>query len=132
MKILIEFPPNYDEIVDKFPFVKTLKTVAFCYGDILYNPYNGPVEEHLLVHEKTHTKQQGNDVKGWWKRYLNDAKFRFDQELEAYQNQYRYYANHHNRDATRWFLKMIATDLSSAMYGNVVNFEQAKELIKKQ
>lgn len=132
MIIKNEFPPNYAAIVDKFPFVKKLKTVVFCYGDVLYNPYNGPIQEHLLVHERTHTKQQGNDIEGWWNKYLNDSAFRFQQELEAYRNQYEYFASHNDRDTRRWFLKMIATDLSSAMYGNIVDFNKAKELIQNK
>ena len=80
-----EFPPNFKQIEAMFDLSK--KNIVFTYGDTIYNPYGGVIPPHLVVHEHTHTIQQGDNPDGWWKKYLTDDKFRCSQEVEAYQNQ---------------------------------------------
>jgi hypothetical protein len=130
MKVIKSFPPNYDEICKVFP-IAGIKTIVFTYGDTLYRPgRSGAVPGHLDAHERTHTRQQGNDPAGWWKRYLVDKEFRLSQEVEAYRNQYRFFkSKNHNIKEQINFLDMIAYDLSSEMYGNLVTKEEAKKII---
>lgn len=128
MKILNQYPPNIDKIRERFPGLPL--NVVFTYGDIIYNPTNGFINTPLLVHEETHTKQQGNDPKTWWDKYLTDDIFRFNQELEAYRNQYKKMKrNIKDINKLSQQLDFIVKDFSGPMYGNIVSYDEAKELI---
>jgi len=132
MQVIKDFPPNYKMVISVFPAVKEMHGTVFTYGDIIYYPYmKRAIPDHLIVHEKTHSRQQGNNPAEWWDKYLADTNFRLDQELEAYQKQYAYYvAKNHNLKDRAWFLEAIAGDLSGAMYGNLITKLDAMELIK--
>ena len=129
MNIVKEYPPNITKIRNAFPI--EVNTV-FTYGDNLYAPLvEFEIPSDLLAHEKTHTIQQGPDPEAWWDKYIADPKFRFDQELEAYRNQYRFYCKFvKGRNERFKFLVTIAHDLSSPLYGSMVGFLEATNLIK--
>lgn len=132
MKIVKAVPPNYFDICKVFNIFGKNR-IVFTYGDTIYAPNKGgAISDNVKVHEKTHQKQQGDDPKGWWDRYLVDTQFRLDQELEAYRKQYRFFIskNHNINDQFR-FLDIIAGDLSGEMYGNIISFEEARELLKR-
>lgn len=130
MKILIEYPPNIDKIKARFPLGKG---VVFTYGDTIYNPDNGRIDDPLMDHEATHTLQQGKTPEMWWTRYLVDGDFRFVQELEAYQNQYqRFCFLVKDRNARARFLFNIARDLSSPMYGGICTQQEASAAIRNK
>ena len=128
MKIVNGYPPNYKQIK---AVLRPTELTIFTYGDTIYNPTPNDIPDHLMVHEQTHSIRQGDDPAGWWKRYLVDSKFRVDEELAAYKNQYRKYLKHHDRNAANLFCMKIARDLSSALYGNILSFSEAFDLIKK-
>lgn len=131
MKVVKETPPNYEEICKVFD-IRGSKSIVFTYGDTIYNPGGGKISKHLLVHEKVHIKQQGDNPAGWWDRYLVDKKFRLDQEVEAYRKQWRHILrNNHNLKERAFLLNKIAGDLSGPIYGNVVGMGEAVELIMK-
>jgi len=128
MKILHRYPPNIEKIREVF----TLHSgIIFTYGDTIFNPDKGLIDEALLAHESTHSRQQGKDPEAWWNRYLTDTKFRTEQELEAYRNQYKYAVEHYTRQMRKQLLKTISKDLASAMYGNIMTREEAREAIQK-
>lgn len=130
MKIVRAFPPNYDEICRHFD-IRGRNTIIFAYGDTLYNPGGGTIDECLMKHEETHERQQAAmGVKEWWAKYLIDAQFRLSQEVEAYRNQYAHSLKVMARPGRRFLLKTISKDLSGPMYGNIVTQEQAEALIK--
>jgi hypothetical protein len=130
MKIVFEYPPNIEDIKKKFVL---RPTVIFTYGDTIYNPGRGIITKDLMVHEETHQRQQGIDPAGWWMLYLNDPQFRLSQEVEAYQNQYQYFIKYnHGRNEIFLFVLKIARDLSSSLYGNVVEYHEAVKLIKNE
>lgn len=130
MKIVYDLPPNYKEIVKVFDL--TGKNPVFTYGDIIYYPFGkgNKIPLHLIMHESTHKDQQGNDPKKWWDEYLRSPEFRLNQELEAYRNQFQFYKNKNKS----WmpFLKSIARDISSPMYGNMVSYNEALDYILNQ
>ena len=126
MKIKYEYPPNIEEIRANF---QLHKGIIFTYGDTLYIPDRGKIDEALIKHEETHTRQQGDTPDEWWQRYFIDKEFRIEQETEAYRNQYKYALENYNRQKRKYLLKVISEDLSSAMYGNVMTKEEAKETI---
>lgn len=143
MKIVKGFPPNIDEIRDTF---KLSGREIFAWGDTIYNPQGGELPPWLVAHEKVHKGQQeamiheiaphtyiagAGGPETWWERYLRDTKFRFDQELEAHQEEYRVFCKHHpDRNQRRAGLKSLAKRLSGKMYGNMVSFDKAKRMIK--
>ena len=129
MKVKNEFPPNIDEI--RMVFDLTGFNPVFTYKDVLYNPTGLSVPEDLMKHEEIHEKQQKLiGVKEWWRMYLTDEKFRLSQEAEAYREQYQFIKEKMNRKARLPILKELTNNLSSKLYGNLINFNQAKELIK--
>lgn len=129
LAIVKDFPPNIDKIRKAFDL--TGKKPVFSYGNTLYNPYDLPISDDLMVHELTHRIQQGNDVVGWWNKYINDSDFRVIEELEAYSRQYISYCSHQkDRNSRAIYLHRIASDLSSALYGNVIEYGEAIKTIR--
>lgn len=130
MKILIEKPPNYNRI--KTFFVLKRGTI-FTYGDTIYNPDGGTIDEPLMVHEEAHSRQQGDKPRDWWNRYFVDSDFRASQEVEAYQMQYRE-GKKLIKDRNRLFrwLCVLAEELSSPLYGSIMSKNQAIEAIKSE
>ena len=135
MKISRTYPPNIEEIRKHF---KINDRVVFTYGDTIYNPGGGKINQDLMEHERTHFVQQGNNVEGWWDKYIRDVSFRMSQELEAYKVQYNWFKENKclkpngktRHERLRKFLGRIARDFSSEVYGFSISFEEAKILIK--
>jgi hypothetical protein len=84
LKIEIAQPPMLEEITKVFP--NRPAGVIYAFGDTIYNPGNLPLARPLIAHESVHGKRQmdsgGPDL--WWRRYLDDKQFRFDEELRAH------------------------------------------------
>lgn len=129
MKIVKDFPPNIEKIRATF---KLHQGIVFTYGDTLYNPDGGFIDRALEIHEETHTKQQGDNPEAWWDRYFIDKDFRLSQEIEAYKNQYKKMkSNIKDPNKLAYRLNIIAKDLSSEMYGNIITYEEAKSLLEQ-
>jgi len=129
MKIITTFPPNIEEIREKFGELP--HTAVFTYGDTIYNPSSGFIDTYLLTHEETHQVQQGDNPREWWRKYLADNKFRLDQEVSAYKNQYHHFCrNKKDPFKADKFLEIISSHLASSMYGNIITQDEAKNLIK--
>jgi hypothetical protein len=83
-----------EEINKTFP--KRPKTVIYAFGDTIYNPGNHPLSQALIAHESVHGRRQlalgphpGSTTQWsgpelWWRRYLEDKQFRFDEEVHAH------------------------------------------------
>lgn len=132
MKIVHDMPPNYTQICQAIPGAGSNLNVIFAYGDILYVPNeNAVIPDHLMVHEETHQKQQGDNVEGWWYDYLHNIQFRLKQEVEAYSAQYHYLKTAgYGRPERRRLLEKFAQDLSSEIYGSIILKADAKEVIR--
>lgn len=90
METVREFPPNYSEIQ---AYLVPEPHACFTYGEKIYAPDLEPtqdLQEHVIVHERVHMNQQGDDPATWWTGYLKDKDFRLTQEVEAYAAQYAY------------------------------------------
>lgn len=120
MKVLHLFPPNYAAINRAFKVRG--KPVIFCFGDTVYNPGRIKMPDRLLAHEAVHSRQQGTDPAGWWDRYIIDSKFRLAQEIPAHCAEYACAPN---------LLDDIARRLSSALYGSLVDFAGAVDLLER-
>lgn len=133
MNIVADNPPhNIRELCEQVFDLGKTKPV-FTFRDAIYNPHGIPITKDMVVHEATHTEQQGENPATWWDRYFTDAQFRFEQELAAYRNQYQF-SKTAIKDRNRLFryLHEMAGDLAGPMYGNLVTHSEALTLIKKE
>lgn len=134
MSIVVGDPPNLAEIAKVFPVVSTRfqRGIIFCYGDTIYNPCGRPIPRELLAHEATHSLQQAHiGIYTWWDCYLTYPKQRLEWELEAHQIEYESYCSQgYGRAFRRRYLAMEAERLSGALYGRLLNKDEAKRLIK--
>lgn len=103
--------------------------VIFTYGDTVY--CKEELSTEMKVHEATHVEQQKYvGAKAWWDQYLIDPKFRLEQELEAYRNQYRYMqAITKDRNKLFKIRHKILMHISSSMYGNMISYSEAMKLL---
>lgn len=124
MEVVNDYPPMFDEIDARF-HVRG-KPVIFTWGDQIFNPQGVPVSAALQSHESVHSRQQGADPSIWWRSYLKDGHFRFQQELEAHRAEYRWFVEHAARNARRVALKQISRRLASPLYGNMVSPKHAR------
>lgn len=131
VSVVKDYPPNYEQICAAFPEVRNIKTVIFTYGNNIYNPGGWPIDEALMLHERVHVSQQLEmGVEEWWQEYLDNPQFRTNQEIEAYQVQFRHLKSYSARPVWRRELDRLARDLSSPIYGNILSFDEAKKVIK--
>jgi hypothetical protein len=130
MRVIFTNPPNFEAIAAVIPAARN-KGVIFAYGNIIYNPSGGPVMPATLAHEAVHCRQQGDDVDGWWERYLADTQFRFDQEVEAHREEWRCWmkTGTRNRAERRRAMAMLGARLAGPLYGRMVPFSVARALI---
>lgn len=129
MKISRETPPIFEVLQKQFGV--SWDSVVITYGDTVYCK-DGELSPDLVEHEGVHVKQQAEmGVEKWWRMYLDDPRFRFSQELEAYRAQYKCLGKiikDRNRLAIR--LSRLASDLSGSMYGRVCTHQEATQKIR--
>lgn len=131
MKILIEKPPNFEDIAKVFPIIKKQHGVIYTLGDTIYNPDGDEISKPLLAHEEVHSaRQMMFGVEQWWRLYLSNTGFRFSEEVMAHQKEYAVETELGNRNQRRIALKMIAERLASPLYGNMLSNKEARELLK--
>lgn len=129
MRILVEYPPNYEQVVHAFPAAAGIG-VIFAWSDIIYNPSNILVSRELVAHEEIHCAQQAGFPVQWWHRYLRSEGFRYEQELPAHQAEYRAYCRRHGNSHKRSiYLDEVARKLASPLYGSLVTVETARRHI---
>lgn len=122
MKSQKEFP-LYEKYAIVFPV--TPKTI-FAYDGEIYCDYN--LTDDLMVHEKTHIKQQNKiGLEKWVDRYLTDNRFRLDMELEAYQKQLDSIKDRNHRFRIK---QEALKTLSSELYGYIITYQDAQKLLR--
>lgn len=98
----------------------------FALGEDIYTDF--PLTPDLLVHELTHLKQQEEvGVKEWVYDFLYKPSLRLKYEIEAYQVQIKSIKDRNHR-AKVWLES--AKNLSSALYGNIISFDDARDILK--
>jgi len=132
MKIVCTYPPNIETIRQH---LTPAPGMIFAYGDTLYNPDRGIINQDQIVHEEVHAAQHAAFPGGpaaWWVRYLTDKQFRLNEELQAYQYQYRWAEeNIKDRNTRAKFLWAIASQLSHPAYGKLISHSDALKWIRK-
>lgn len=115
--VIHDRPPIFGEIVKVIPRAAD-PGVVFAYHPAVYVPSGRALPPQLVAHERVHLEQQAGDPAGWWKRYLEDPEFRFEQEMQAHQAEYRAYCElHADRNERAVYLSMISRRLASPLYG---------------
>lgn len=131
MRIAISNPPNLAEVVARFPHVAKEKAVLFCYGDTIYNPSGVQIHPSILVHEQVHSVRQAGEPERWWARYLEDDRFRLNEELPAHIAEYWWWKERtKNRDKLAPHLALISGRLASPLYGNMISLSDAMRAIR--
>jgi hypothetical protein len=128
-KISKEIPDIYPILQQKFG-VSWDKGIVIAYGDTIYA--KDPIPDHLLAHELVHLKQQAEyGVEYWWKKYIKEKSFRLIQEIEAYTAQLKFIRNDPdmNAKAKKAMGLWLAKDLSSEIYGDVISYKDAREIL---
>lgn len=134
MKVIRAFPPNFSAIAKVFP-IKGKPGILYAWGDTIYNPSDVKVTPWIRDHEEVHGKRQMSigflysGTERWWTNYLVSPQFRLEEELLAHQAEYRSYVEH-NSGGYGSYLDTVAHRLSSALYGNLITFHGARELIE--
>lgn len=114
--------PLLEEFKKKFPIDNN---TIFALGDTIYSNNNLP--DHLIAHELKHLEQQAEyGIKEWFYDYLEDPKFRLEQEVAAYRIQLKTITS---RDARCLQRQLCIRDLSGPLYGNLLTREQIEKLI---
>lgn len=98
-------------------------------GRTIYSP--GPLTADLLTHEQTHTRQQRVPLI-WWVRYMLSPRFRLEQEMQAYVEQFKYLQA---RTPRRYHLRVLmafAEIVSGPMYGSILTREEAVQELRRR
>ena len=124
-------PPVWGALAARFN--PNWERTAVAYGDTIHAA-SLPLPVDVEVHERVHLHQHGYTQAGaaeWWERYLNDPQFRYEQELEAYREQYRFLVRTvKDRNELARKLYKIAGDLAG-MYGLQISKGEALKAIKQ-
>jgi len=124
-----EQPPFLIQIVSAG--MKPELTTIFPFSNIIYNPSGLPIPQDIMIHEVKHIAQQGNNPEAWWKRYITDKQFRFDQELEANQEQYKFVCKVlKDRNQRTRALLTISRNMSGEVYNLNVSINKIMEMIR--
>lgn len=125
-----EKPKIYDRLFEAFG-ISWERGICIVWGDTCHSIND--VRPDLWAHEEVHCEQQrfmGPDI--WWETYITNSEFRLNQEVEAYRAQIKYLRDHSDemsRDVRRFAIDSMCKNLAGPMYGYIVTYKKAKELI---
>ena len=116
-----------------FPFLEEFKIfpinedTIFVYKDTIYGN-SKELPPDILVHEEYHNNRQKKyGPEKWIKKYLNDDKFRLSEEISAYRVQIK---SIKIKEFQEECLKECASNLSGPLYGEIINYKKAFNLLK--
>lgn len=142
MKVIKAYPPNFSTLAKAFP-IKGRPGILYAFGDKLYNPSGVKVTPWIMAHEEVHSQRQSimfgmvelsHDKKAvardqWWKRYINEPKFRLEEELLAHRAEWQSYTDHNISSGVEKYLDLLSTRLSSPLYGSMISHNDAQRRI---
>lgn len=131
MKILEQFPPNYEEIRKSLGDVEKSRPI-FAFGETLYNPFKIAITPDIEAHEEAHMKRQGRMPEIWWQKYLFDKEFRLEEEVIGYGTQYAFLKRmpHMNSKLLEWFREKMGQALSGPLYKLDISYGEAMSKIR--
>lgn len=127
MKIIHEKPNIYDRLKERFN-IDWDDGIIITYGEHVYCKFALPPEK--IIHEEVHTNQQKESPNEWWNKYIDDPKFRLDQEIEAYLAEAKFIKKTvKDREKSFRLIRNICIDISSPIYGGIITYEKAWEIL---
>ncbi len=131
--IILERPPNFDQVRAAFPKADG-PGVLFAYYPNIHNPSGIVVPPALVAHEEVHLHRQrdaGPDK--WWGQYLTDSGFRYTEELLAHAAEFKH-QRHSDRNASARLLLSTALRLVAPLYNYQppVSLQQAMKDLKQE
>lgn len=131
MKIKYRKPEIYDTIKKYFD-IRWEHGIVITYGDTVYHHPKFSLPPEKIIHEQVHIDQQtAMGAKEWWDKYFVDPTFRLEQELEAYKREANFVrATIKDKNTVTRLIHEMCISLSGVIYGNVVTYSEAKELLK--
>ena len=88
MNIVHDKPPNWDELVAAFPRAAELSRLYCAWGDRIYSIAGDTPPPEIMAHEYVHCARQKDDVRGWWRRYIDDPVFRLKEEVQGHKAEF--------------------------------------------
>lgn len=130
-EIVNDFPPLYDEIAAEFGLISQ-DEIIFSWGDRLYNPNSLDIPPALIAHEAVHGERQGSGqkIRDWWQRYIEERRFRLNEEIPAHLAEYQHILKNGNRYERRAALKVTAGRLAAPLYGSLITPVDAIETLR--
>lgn len=132
MQIVVANPPNIEALEAAFPAIRG-RPVIFCWGETIYNPKGIELGPELIAHERVHSERQGRErdsIVDWWTRYIDDALFRYEEELLAHRAEYQHMRREtRDRNAKAGALDSVARKLAHPIYGGVTTYQKARRAI---
>lgn len=133
-QIIHDYPPNFAEIRERFALAGR-PGVLFSYGGRLFYPKPDglPIHPAVLAHEMVHGLRQGetlHSVMDWWRRYLEDKRFRLIEETAGHVAEYQWWMANGTRAQRRAALKQVSNRLASPLYGAMIRPSAARDLIR--
>ena len=117
--------PHLKRFKKKFPITDG---TIFVYKDTIYT--NNEIPYDIVHHEIMHLRrQQDIGAKKWINNYLKDDNFRLQEELIAYRYQLEKVREYNDPEELQGVLHESALNLSSSLYGNIISYAKANELL---
>ena len=132
LKIIVARPPNFAAIAAALPmadkpsviFTLEIRSSVLAAARSLRGSW--PTSAFIPCN-KAPTRSLGGT------RYLADVEFRFAQELEAHRAEWRAWLSlRRNRAERRGYMVIIGMRLAGPLYGKMVRFAEARDLILKE
>jgi N-acetyl-anhydromuramyl-L-alanine amidase AmpD len=113
--IIVDRPPNFDQVLAAFPRADQ-PGVLFAYYPNIHNPSGIVVPPALVAHEEVHLhRQRDAGPIRWWDQYLTDTEFRYNEELLAHVAEFKHQKNG-DRNASARLLLSTALRLVAPLY----------------
>ncbi len=133
MKIIAKNPTILWPIIKwRFPDADPNR-IIIAFGDRVYT--KGWMPQWKIVHEQVHLDQQHHSRIVAILRFpliLFSARFRLNQEIAAYKAEWRWiFLNVHDRELRAKMRHEMCIDLSSELYGNMISYADAMDLISR-
>lgn len=129
VEVLHKKPNIYDVLHNKFG-VEWDNGIIITVYPYVYCKFELPPDK--IVHESIHLRQQkAMTPQIWWQKFLDDPSFRLEQEVEAHRREAQFIRkNIKDRNAAFHYVREIAQNLSSKIYGELVTYSEAMALLK--
>ena len=144
--IIIDKPPNFEQILQAGFHNAVNPGVLFAHGEHIYNPSGIVVPPALIAHEEVHLHRQrdagphpgsttqwsGADL--WWRRYLEDSEFRYNEELLAHVAEFKTMRAGNDRNFVARMLLSTALRLIAPLYNYTPprNLQQAMKDLRRE